>query len=89
MKKKADKLAKLAGDYNATFATLTVIETELTKELQKYVDWDTIQVSITGNCIPVVKAKGEVDAVPLEDFIDHVKEHEIMSDIAYGHLAYI
>lgn len=89
MKKKADKLEKLTGDYNATFATLTVIETELTKELQKYVNWDTIQVSITGNCTPVVKAKGEVDAAPLEDFIDHVRKYKFMSDIAYRHLAYI
>ena len=89
MKRKADKLKKLAGEYNATFAILTVIESELTKELQKYVNWDTIQVSITGSCIPVVKEKGEIDAVPLNDFVDHVNKHGIMSDIAYGHLAYI
>lgn len=89
MKNEVDKLDKLAGEYNATFSKLELIESELTKELQKYVNWDTIQVSITGSCIPVVKAKGEIDAIPLNDFIDHVKEHNIMSDTAYGHLAYI
>lgn len=89
MKKKIDKLDRLAGDYNATFTQMTLVENELTKELQKYVSWDKIQVSFTGGGVPVVKAQGECDAVPLSDFIDHVKEHEIMSDIAYGHLAYI
>jgi hypothetical protein len=82
-----NKIEKLAGEYNATFARLTVIESELTKECQKYVSWDTVQVSITGGCAPIVKAKGEIDAVPLEDFVNHVNKHNNMSECAYGHLA--
>lgn len=84
-----NKIEKLAGEYNATFAILTVIESELTKECQKYVSLDTVQVSITGGGAPIVKAKGEIDAVPLEDFVDHVNNHGNMSECAYGHLACI
>jgi hypothetical protein len=84
-----NKIEKLAGEYNATFARLAVIESELTKECQKYVSWDAVQVSITGGGAPIVKARGEVDAVPLEDFVNHVNKHENMSECAYGHLAYI
>lgn len=84
-----NKIEKLAGEYNATFARLTVIESELTKECQKYVSWDTVQVSITGGCTPIVKAKGEIDAVPLEDFVNHVNKYKNMLECAYGHLAYI
>lgn len=67
--KNMNKIEKLAGEYNATFARLAVIESELTKECQKYVSWDTVQVSITGDGAPIVKARGEIDAVPLEDFV--------------------
>lgn len=84
-----DKLSTLARDYNATFTQMTLIESELTKELQKFVSWDVIQVSFTGGGVPVVKAQNEYDAVPLADFIAHIKKHGIVSDIAYGHLAYI
>lgn len=84
-----NKIEKLAGEYNATFARLTVIESELTKECQKYVSWDTVQVSITGGCTPIVKAKGEIDAVTLEDFVNHVNKYKNMLKCAYGHLAYI
>lgn len=83
-----NKIEKLAGEYNATFARLTVIESELTKECQKYVSWDIVQVSITGGGAPIVKARGEIDAVPLEDFVDHVNEYGSMSESAYGHLAW-
>lgn len=62
-----NKIEKLAGEYNSTFARLAVIESELTKECQKYVSWDTVQVSITGGGAPIVKARNEIDAVPLED----------------------
>lgn len=82
-----NKIEKLAGEYNSTFARLAVIESELTKECQKYVSWDTVQVSITGGGAPIVKARGEIDAVPLEDFVNHVNKHENMSEYAYGHLA--
>lgn len=84
-----NKIEKLAGEYNSTFARLTVIEGELTKECQKYVSWDTVQVSITGGGAPIVKAREEIDAVPLEDFVDYVNKHGNMSECAYGHLAYI
>lgn len=84
-----NKIEKLVGEYNATFARLAVIESELTKECQKYVSWDAVQVSITGGGSPIVKARGEVDAVPLEDFVNHVNKHENMSECAYGHLACI
>lgn len=86
---KINKLSRLESEYKAAFTQLALIENELTKELQKYVSWDTIQVSIAGDGAPLVKAKGEIDAVPLNDFINHLNEHGIMSDIAYGHLAYI
>lgn len=56
-------------------------------ECQKYVSWDTVQVSITGGGAPIVKAREEIDAVPLEDFVDHVNKHGNMSECAYGHLA--
>lgn len=85
--KNMNKIEKLAGEYNATFTRLTVIESELTKECQKYVSWDTVQVSITGGGAPIVKAREEIDAVPLEDFVDHVNKHGNMSECAYGHLA--
>lgn len=81
------KIEKLAGEYNSTFARLAVIESELTEECQKYVSWDTVQVSITGGA-PIVKARNEIDAVPLEDFVDHVNEYGSMSESAYGHLAW-
>lgn len=84
-----NKIEKLAGEYNASFALLTVIEGKLTKECQKYVSWDTVQVSITGGGAPIVKAAGEIDAVPLEDFVAHVSKHGNMSECAYGHLACI
>ena len=77
----------MAGEYNDAFARLTVIESELTKECQKYVYWDTVQVSITGGGAPIVKAREEIYAVPLEDFVDHVNKHGNMSECAYGHLA--
>lgn len=82
-----NKIEKLAGEYNATFARLAVTESKLTKECQKYVSWDTVQVSVTGGGTPIVKAKGEIDAVSLEDFVDHVNKHDNMSECAYGHLA--
>lgn len=82
-----NKIEKLAGEYNAAFAHLAIIESKLTKECQKYVSWDTVQVSITGGGNSIVKAKGEIDAVPLEDFVNHVNKHENMSECAYGHLA--
>lgn len=82
-----NKIEKLAGEYNSTFARLTVIENELTKECQKYIFWDTVQVSITGGCASIVKARNEIDAVPLEDFVDHVNKHGNMSECAYRHLA--
>lgn len=84
-----NKLSRLEGEYNAAFKQLALIENELTKELQKYVSWDTIQVSIDGGGTPLVKAKGEIDAVPLNDFINHVNEQGIMFHIAYEYLAYI
>jgi hypothetical protein len=84
-----NKIEKLAGEYNSAFARLAVIESELTKECQKYVSWDTVQVSITGGGAPIVQAREEIDAVPLEDFIDHVNKHGNMSECAYGHLACI
>ena len=37
---------------------------------------------------PIVKARNEIDAVPLEDFVDHVNEYGSMSESAYGHLAW-
>ena len=37
-----NKIEKLAGEYNSTFARLAVIESELTEECQKYVSWDTV-----------------------------------------------
>ena len=82
-----NKIEKLAGQYNAAFTCLTVIESEQTKECQKYVSWDTVQVSITGGGAPIVKARNEIDAVPLEDFVYHVNKHGDMSESAYGHLA--
>lgn len=82
-----NKIEKLAGEHNSTFARLAVIESELTEECQKYVSWDTVQVSITGGA-PIVKARNEIDAVPLEDFVDHVNEYGSMSESAYGHLAW-
>lgn len=82
-----NKIEKLAGQYNAAFTCLTVIESELTKECQKYVSWDTVQVSITGGGDFIVKASNEIDAVPLEYFVDHVNKHGNMSESAYGHLA--
>ena len=82
-----NKIEKLAGQYNDTFTCLTVIESELTKECQKYVQWDTVQVSITGGGAPIVKATNEIDAVPLEYFVDYVNKHGDMSESAYGHLA--
>lgn len=87
--KNMNKIEKLAGEYNSTFARLAVIESELTKECQKYVSWDTVQVSITGGGAPIVKARGEIDAVPLEYFVNHVNKHNNMSKCAYGHLACI
>lgn len=84
-----NKIEKLAGEYKATFARLAVIESELTKECQKYVSWDTLQVSITGGGTPIVKAKEEIDAIPLEDFVDHVNKHGEISECAYDHLAYV
>ena len=83
-----NKIEKLAGQYNDAFTCLTVIESELTKECQKYISWDTVQVSITGGA-PIVKARNEIDAVPLEDFVDYVNKHGDMSESAYGHLACI
>lgn len=84
-----NKIEKLAGQYNDTFTCLAVIESELTKECQKYVSWDTVQVSITGGGATIVKATNEIDAVPLEYFVDHVNKHGNMSESAYGHLACI
>ena len=84
-----NKIEKLAGQYNDTFTCLTVIESELTKECQKYISQDTVQVSITGGGAPIVKARNEIDAVPLEDFVDYVNKHGDMSESAYGHLACI
>lgn len=84
-----NNIEKLAREYNATFAQLTAIESELTKECQKYVSWDTVQVSITGGGASIVKAREKIDAVPLEDFVDHVNEYGSMSESAYGHLACI
>lgn len=84
-----NKLSRLEGECHAVLTQLELIENELTKELQKYVSWDTIQVSICGGGTPLVKAKGVIDAVPLNDFINHVNEQGIMSHIAYEHLAYI
>lgn len=84
-----NKIEKLAGEYNSAFARLAVIESELTKECQKYVSWDTVQVSITGGGAPIVQAREEIDAVPLEDFVDHVNKYGNMSECAYGHLACI
>lgn len=84
-----NKIEKLVGEYNATFARLAVIESELTKECQKYVSWDTVRVSITGGGTPIVKAIGEIDAVPLNDFVDHVSKHGNISECAYNHLACI
>lgn len=84
-----NKIEKLAGEYNTTFDQLAIIERKLTKECQKYVSWDTIQISITGGGTPIIKAVGEIDAVPLEDFVDHVNKHGNMTECAYGHLAYI
>ena len=83
------KIEKFSGEYNSVFARLSVIESELTKECQKYVSWDTVQVSITGGGTPIVKAKGEIDAVPLEEFVAHASKHGNMSECAYGHLACI
>lgn len=81
------KIEKLTGEYNSVFTQLSVIENKLTKECQKYISWDTVQVSITGGGTPIVKAIGEIDAVPLEDFVEHVSKHGNMSECAYGHLA--
>lgn len=83
------KIEKLAGKYNNIFAQVSVIENELTKECQKYVSWDTVKVGIAGGSTPVVKAIGEIDAVPLKEFVAHVSKHGNMSECAYGHLACI
>lgn len=84
-----NKIEKLAGEYNATFARLKAVESKLTKECQKYVSWGTVQVSATGYGPSIVAVKGEIDAVPLEDFVDHVNKHGNMSECAYSHLACI
>lgn len=86
---KITQLEKLAGEYEDTYNALSIIECKLTKEIQKYMTWDKIQVSITGSGEYIVKAQGEIDAAMLTDIIDHIKEHGIVSDTAYGHLAYV
>lgn len=86
---KITQLEKLAGEYEDTYNYLSIIECKLTKEIQKYITWDKIQVNITGSGECIVRAEGEADAAMLSDIIDHIKEHGIISDTAYGHLAYI
>lgn len=80
-------MEKLAGEYNAIFTRLAVVEGKLTKECQKYVSWDTVKASITGGGASIVKAAGKIDAVPLEEFVAHVNNYGNMSEYAYDHLA--
>lgn len=86
---KITQLEKLAGEYEDTYNALSIIECKLTKEIQKYITWDKIQVSITGVGEYIVRAQGEADAAVLSEIIEHIKEHGAVSDTAYGHLAYV
>lgn len=82
-------IEEMVREYTETMSKLLLLERKLATELQKYVSWDSINVSLAKGDIPVVCASKEDGSVLLHEFVSHIKIYGTMTRDEYNLLSCI
>ena len=70
-------IEEMVREYTEAMSDLSLLERQLATELQKYVSWDIVNVSLLKGCIPVVCASKEDGSVLLHEFVPEVGPYGI------------
>lgn len=82
-------IEEMVREYTEAMSELSLLERKLATELQKYVSWDIVNVSLLKGCIPVVCASKEDGSVLLHEFVSHIKIYGTMTRDEYNLLSHI
>lgn len=82
-------IEEMVREYTEAMSDLSLLERQLATELQKYVSWDIVNVSLLKGCILVVCASKEDGSVLLHEFVSHIKIYGTMTRDEYNLLSYI